>query len=297
VKNNFQKVKKVLIIILLANLLVAIVKIIMGSIIKSSSMTADGLHSLTDGSSNIVGLIGIKLASKPIDNEHPYGHNKFETLSGLFIAIMLFVVGGNVIKNAIYKFMNPVTLEITMYSLIALMLTLIINIFVSVTEFKKGKELKSQILVSDSIHTRSDIYVSIGVLVTLVCVKFGLPSMIDSIASLIVSVLILHAGYEIFKENSNVLVDKAAVDTKKIKDLVMSYSLVKDTYNIRSRGGQNSLFIDLHLLVEPKLSIEESHWLVHNIENEIKEKVNESAQVIAHLEPYHPDHIKERYKY
>jgi cation diffusion facilitator family transporter len=117
--------------------------------------------------------------------------------------------------------------------------------------------------------------------------------MIDSIASLVVSGFILHAGFEIFKENSNVLVDKAAVDTKEIKELVMSFSLVKDTHNIRSRGCQNSLFIDMHVMVEPNLSIEESHSLVHRIEETIKEKVNDKAQVIAHVEPYELNHCKD----
>lgn len=291
VKNNFQKVKQVLFTILIANILVAIIKISIGTLIKSSSMTADGLHSLTDGSSNIIGLVGIKLASKPIDHEHPYGHNKFETLSGLFISIMLFAVGANVILNAVQKSFHPVTLKISLQSLIALLVTLIINVIVSVLEYKKGKELRSSILISDSMHTRSDIYVSVGVLITLFCVKLGLPSVIDTIASFIVSVFILHAGYEVFKENSSVLVDTAAVDTKEIKDLVMSFRLVKDTHNIRSRGCQNNLFIDMHVMVEPDLSIEESHGLVHSIENAIKEKVNDSAQVIAHLEPYEPESI------
>ena len=275
--------------ILIANIFVAIIKISIGMIIKSSSITADGLHSLTDGTSNIIGLIGIKLASKPIDNEHPYGHNKFETLSGLFISVMLFVVGANVIIQAVEKFIDPVPISISIDSLIALILTLLINILVSVMEYKKGRELGSSILISDSMHTRSDIYVSIGVLITLFCVKLGLPSTIDAIASLVVSAFILHAGYEIFKDNSSVLVDKATVDTNEIKELVMSFSLVKDTHHIRSRGCPNKLYIDMHVMVEPDLSIEESHSLVHRIESTIKEKVNDSAQVIAHVEPYDPD--------
>jgi cation diffusion facilitator family transporter len=88
-ENNFKRVQKVLFIILLANIFIAVLKIITGSIIKSASLTADGFHSLSDASSNIVGLIGIHFASKPKDEDHPYGHNKFETLAGLFISVML----------------------------------------------------------------------------------------------------------------------------------------------------------------------------------------------------------------
>lgn len=284
--NIFRKVQQVLFIILIANLIVAALKIIIGMIIKSASMTADGFHSLSDGSSNIVGLIGIYLASKPKDKDHPYGHNKFETLSGLFISAMLFFVGGKVILSSLYRFQNPVIPNINTSSLIVLLFTLVINVFVSVTEYKKGKELNSSILVSDSMHTRSDIYVSIGVLITLIGVKLGLPPVIDPIASLVVSGFIIHAAYEIYKENSDILVDRSAVDTEEIRNLVMSFEKVKDTHNIRSRGSQNDLYIDMHLLVDPDLSVEKSHELVHDIEEAIKIKINKSSQIIAHLEPY-----------
>ena len=92
--NSYRKIKQVLWVILFANFVVAILKVTVGTLIKSASMTADGFHSLTDGSSNIVGLIGIRLASKPVDDDHPYGHGKFETLSSMFIAGMLIFVGG-----------------------------------------------------------------------------------------------------------------------------------------------------------------------------------------------------------
>lgn len=285
-KNTFKKVQQILLIILIANLFVAAAKIVIGNFIKSISMTADGLHSLSDGFSNIIGLIGIYLASKPKDDEHPYGHSKFETLSGLLISIMLFLVGIKVIFGAFYRFKYPVVPNITAESLIVLLITLGINIFVSVIEFKKGRSLNSQILISDSIHTRSDVYVSIGVLATLIGVKSGLPPVIDPIVSLVVSVFIIHGAYGIFKENSDVLVDKSSVDVIEIKNLVMSFDQVKGTHKIRSRGSQNDLYIDLHLLVEPCLSIEESHNLVHNIEKSIKIKINKNTQVIAHLEPY-----------
>ena len=155
-ENNFKGSKSSF-IILLANIFIAVLKIITGSIIKSASLTADGFHSLSDASSNIVGLIGIHFASKPKDEDHPYGHNKFETLAGLFISVMLFFAGGKVILGAIERFQNPIALEISIESLIVLIFTLIVNIVVSITEYRKGKELNSPILISDSMHTRSDI--------------------------------------------------------------------------------------------------------------------------------------------
>lgn len=285
--DNFDKVKKVLWIILFANLAVAILKIVVGNIIKSSSMTADGFHSLTDGSSNIVGLIGIRLASKPVDKEHPYGHKKFETLSGLFIGGMLFFIGGKIIISALSRLINPVSLEVTLESLVSLIVTLGINIFVSIYEYKQGRVLKSYILISDSLHTRSDIFVSIGVLFTLACVRLGVSSIIDPIASLVVSFFVLHAAYEIFKDAGGILVDRAIIDTEKIKEITLEFEDVKGVHNIRSRGSENDIYIDMHILTEPTMSVEESHFLTHSIERKLQKEISTNLQVAVHLEPFY----------
>jgi len=285
-KDNYKKVRQVLFIILLANFFVAALKIIIGSIVRSASMRADGFHSLSDGSSNIVGLIGIHFASKPEDEKHPYGHYKYETLAGLFISVMLLFAAGNIILDAIQRFKEPITPEVTVESLMVLIFTLIVNIVVYVTEYRKGKELNSQILISDSMHTRSDVYISLGVLATLIGVKIGIPPIIDPIASIVVAAFIIHTSYEIFKENSNILLDSAAVDSEAIRDIVMSFEDVKDAHKIRSRSSINYLNIDLHIVVDSKLDVEKAHKLVHDIEDAVKAKFNKSIQVIAHIEPY-----------
>ncbi|KKY00551.1 cation transporter [Paraclostridium benzoelyticum] len=287
ISDNYKKVKQVLWIILFANIGVAILKIVIGSIIKSASMTADGFHSISDGTSNIVGLIGISIASKPKDKEHPYGHKKFEVISGLFIGAMLLFIGGKIIFEGILKFQNPVEPTITIGSLFVLILTLIINIFVCTYEYRIGKELNSYILISDSIHTKSDIFVSIGVLLTLVGVRLGLPAIIDPIASLVVAGFILHASYEIFKSTIDVLVDKAIVDEEAIKEILKSFNEIKDVHNIRSRGSENDVHIDMHIMVEPNITVEKSHKLNHDIEESIRKNINKSAQVIIHIEPFY----------
>lgn len=286
--DNFKKVKMVLWLILFANFGVAALKIIIGRAINSVSMVADGFHSLTDGSSNIVGLIGIQLAARPKDEDHPYGHGKFETLAGLFIAGMLFFIGGKVALGALERFRNPVLPAISIESLLALLATLIVNILVCFYEYRKGKQLNSMILVSDSLHTRSDIFISLGVLVTLAGIKLGLPPVIDPLVSLVVSGFILHASYEIFRDNCNVLLDKAVVDSEKIKKIALSFDQVIDTHNIRSRGSENDLHIDMHIITAPDLSVEKSHALIHKIEDKLRKEINNNIQVIVHLEPYKP---------
>ncbi|MGG2467600.1 cation diffusion facilitator family transporter [Paraclostridium bifermentans] len=285
--DNYKKVKQVLWIILFANIGVAILKIAIGSIIKSASMTADGFHSISDGTSNIVGLIGVSIASKPKDKEHPYGHKKFEVISGLFIGAMLLFIGGKIIFEGILKFQNPVEPTITIGSLLVLILTLIINVFVCTYEYRIGKKLNSYILISDSLHTKSDIFVSIGVLLTLVGVRLGLPAIIDPIASLVVAGFILHASYEIFKSTIDVLVDKAIVDEEAIKDILKSFNEIKDVHNIRSRGSESDVHIDMHIMVEPNITVEKSHKLNHDIEASIRKNINKSAQVIIHIEPFY----------
>lgn len=281
---NYKKVKLVLWIILFANFAVAILKIVVGTLIRSASMTADGFHSLSDGASNIVGLVGISFASKPKDEGHPYGHKKFEMLSSMFIGGMLLVIAFNIFIDSLSRFKNPVTPNITTESLIALVITLFINIAVSYSENKIGKKLNSYILVSDSLHTRSDIFVSLGVLATLVGVKLGLPAIIDPIASVVVSGFIVYSSIEIFKSSTAVLVDQAIVNEKEIETVVLSIDKIKGIHNIRSRGSNDDIYIDMHVLVEKTLTAEECHNLSHEVEDEIKKVLNKNIEVFLHID-------------
>ena len=283
---NFRRVKIVLWIILFANLGVALLKIVTGYRIKSNSLTADGFHSLTDGSSNIVGLIGVHFASKPVDEDHPYEHYKFETLAGLFIAMMLFILGGRIIISAISNIIHPQIPQITKESMIALIVTLGINVFVAKYELNQGKKLNSSILVADSMHTKSDVFVSIGVLLTLIAIKLGAPPVIDTISSLIVSGFVLYAAYKIFYDTCGVLIDRAAIDSHRVKDIVMKFDEVKDVHEIRSRGREDDIYVDLHIMVEPNTNVQDSHILAHQIENRLCEEFNKGIHVSIHVEPF-----------
>ncbi|MCL6800821.1 cation diffusion facilitator family transporter [Clostridioides difficile] len=285
--DNYKKVKQVLWIILFANFAVALLKIIIGNQIKSYSMTADGFHSLSDGASNIVGLIGIFFASKPKDKNHPYGHKKFEIITSLFISGMLFVIAIKIILSAVLRIANPVVPAITIESLIALIITLFINIFVCMYEYRIGTKLNSYVLISDSLHTRSDIFVSLGVLVTLVGVKLGFLVIIESIVPIIISAFIIYSAYGIFRPSIGILVDRVAVDEDYIKEIVFEFNEVRDVHNIRSRGSKSSIYIDMHVMVDPFISVEQSHDLTHKIEKQIQEEINENAQVIVHIEPFY----------
>lgn len=285
-KLNFGEVKKVLWLIMGANFIVAGAKIILGIFINSSSVTADGFHSLTDASSNIIGLIGISLAAKPVDKGHPYGHRKYETLTGLFIVGMLVYLGIKIISKSFLKLNNPVTPQITLVNLLLMVLVLGINIFVSIYENNKGKSLNSTILVSDAMHTRSDIYVTIGVILSMIAIKLGAPPIVDPLVSLVVAGFIMYSAYEIFNAACGILVDHSALDMDKIEQIALKLEGVKGVHKIRSRGMIDEVYIDMHILADSDLNLEEAHNFVHQIENAFKNELDNGVEVIIHLEPY-----------
>lgn len=281
-----RKVKQILTVLFFINLAVSITKLLIGLSIKSSSLVADGFHSLTDASSNIIAFIGIHFASKPKDIDHPYGHQKFETLANLFIAVGLFFLSFQIIFSAIHKIFKPIPPEVRISSMIFLVSTLIINIVVSIYEYRKGKQYDSQLLISDSLHTRSDIYISTGVIISLGLIHLGAPIFIDSISSMIVSLFIIKAGFDIFKTTSDVLLDKAVVSSDEIKMLVEKIEQVQDVHKVRSRGTATELYIDMHVMVPEELSIRDAHEISHAIERLIAKHYQKDAHVTVHIEPH-----------
>jgi cation diffusion facilitator family transporter len=176
-----KRVLNVLIIILFVNFLVALVKLLIGYTTGSLSLQADGYHSFADGASNIVGIVGIAMSSRPSDRKHPYGHKKFEVLSCFIIGIMLAYLSIKVAISGVQSLLNPVSLSFSVYELAIVAATVVINIIVSATENMLGKKWNSQILVSDSIHTRSDIIITTGVMSGAVAIYFGLPRHVETV--------------------------------------------------------------------------------------------------------------------
>ena len=284
--DKYKKITKVLLWIFVANIVVAAVKLGFGFLLNINSLTADGFHALTDTFSNVIGIIGIKYASKPADKDHPYGYQKFETLAGLAIGFLLLRIIIKIVSNAINWFINPVDLEVSLITIIALGVTILINIFVATYEYRAGKKLKSDVLISDSIHTKSDIFISSGVLVTLILIKLGLPSIIDPILSLIIAVFILKSCYEIFMMTIEVLVDKMVVDPEEVSRILEEASdLILDIHKIRSRGKMDHIFIDLHIITRPDLTVREAHSLSHNLEERLEEVLGKKVDLVCHIEP------------
>ena len=263
--DRYRAIKKTLIIILIVNLSVALSKGIYGLTTNSLSLIADALHSLFDASSNIIGLIGIRLATKPADTEHPYGHWKYETVAAIVIAAMIFLTGIEIIESAIGRFLAPETTRVDVFSFIIVIGTIIINFFSTIYEERKGKELDSAVLMADALHTRSDIFVSASVLVSFIGILLGFP-IVDPIVALFVAAMIFHTGIEIAKESIEVLVDTSVIDPLEIQSIVNHIEGVVDSHKIRSRGQHNEISIDLHVTVDPEISVHDGHDIADKVE-------------------------------
>ncbi|HWI62227.1 MAG TPA: cation diffusion facilitator family transporter [Symbiobacteriaceae bacterium] len=281
---QMKRVRRILLAILGLNVAVALAKVIYGWISGSLSMTADGFHSLSDGASNLLGLVGVWLAGVPADENHPYGHKKFETFTTVGIAALLLFVGYEVIQGAIGRIGDPRIPDVSAASFIVMIITLAVNIGVFTYEYRVGRKLGSDFLVSDALHTRSDILVSLSVIGGLVGVKLGLP-WLDWVLSLVIAVLIGHSAWEIIKNSAQVLCDAAVLDPAVVVPLVQDIPGVEDCHMVRSRGRSDAVYVDLHLTVDPAMTVGQAHMLAHIAECRLKGKIPGVVDVLVHVEP------------
>lgn len=283
-KEYTSQVRQVLVFTLILNSVVALAKILYGYLTNSIAMTSDGFHSFFDGISNVVGLVGIWIASHPPDERHPYGHKKFETLFTIIIAVMIFATCFQILRKIYFSFTEDHKTVVTQTSFFIMLVTIGVNVFVMIYESRKGKQLRSEFLIVDAMHTKSDIYASVAVIVGLILTRTGYHHA-DIIVGIIITFFIARIGYRILKEASDVLVDTVCIDTNAIESIVNRISEVKGCGEIRTRGSLNAIYIDLHVLVDKNLSIVKAHDIADKVEDELKKEFPSIVDVLVHIEP------------
>ncbi|GAQ93955.1 cation diffusion facilitator family transporter [Thermodesulfovibrio aggregans] len=281
-----KQIRKVLLITLLLNLSVSSAKIIYGWLTNSVAIYSDGFHSLFDGISNIGGLIALSIASHPPDREHPYGHRKFETVFAIFIGVLMSLTALEIVRNVYESLITAKKPETDEKAFIVLVGTLIVNIFVSIYEKKKGKELKSEFLIADSAHTKVDIYITIGVIVSVVITTLTELTFVDPIAGLVVGIFVAKEAILIIKESANILADRTALDGEKIAKVVEACRDVEACKDIRTRGTAGQIFVDLKILVNPSISVSKAHDIAEKVEELIKREFPDVVDVVIHVEPF-----------
>ncbi len=279
-----QGIVRVLAVILLLNVAVAVAKLLYGWRTRAISIQADGVHSLLDASSNVIGLIGVWVASRPPDANHPYGHRKYETFAALGVALMMFLGCWEIAREAWQRFLHPEPPTITNAGFVVLGVTIAINLFVTWYERLEGQRLKSEMLVADAAHTGSDVLASVLVLASFVATRAGLWWADTAAAALVVG-LILRAGFEILQGTLSVLSDERRVHPDLVEQVALDEPGVLEVHNVRSRGPLDDIHVDLHVLVDPHMRIADAHAIGHRVEHRLRQKWPAFTDVVVHVEP------------
>jgi cation diffusion facilitator family transporter len=267
-----------------ANLTVAVAKIVFGYSTQSVAIISDGYHSLTDSFSNIIGLVGLRAARKPPDTDHPYGHRKYETLTAGGIFVTLILVVEEVVRTSLRNLRYGGAPTVTRESFIVMVATLVVNLGVVAYERRRGRQLSSELLLADAMHTRSDVFTSLGVIGSLIGVRLGYP-VLDPIGGLVIAVFIGLTGLEIARDTGRILSDRIAMDEGAIRDVVLGVPGVMGCHHIRTRGSTDHVFLDLHLWMRGDTRLDHAHYVSHVVKDTLMTKYPQIADAVIHIEP------------
>lgn len=276
------------------NAVLIVLKFIAGIVGKSSAMVADAVHSLSDFVSDVIVLVFVRIAGKPKDKGHDYGHGKFETLATAIIGILLIVAGiGLMINgiNAVVRSINGEALERpTMLALIVAIVSIVSKEWLYRYTIRTGKKIDSQAVIANAWHHRSDAVSSLGTLIGISGAMFLGEKwrILDPIAAIIVSILIIKSGYDIVKPCISELLEASLPESKEkeISDLVLSVPGIKFIHNLRTRRIGNGIAVDLHAKMDGNLSLSEAHEKATAAENAIRKAFGDNSIINIHMEPY-----------
>lgn len=284
VPERTDAIRRVLQGLLVANIAVVIIKFIVGWRIGSLAVFGDAIHSSVDALNNVLGLAVMRVAAKGPDDEHPYGHAKFESLGALLIVVFLSVTIFELLKGAVDRLTHPaqpLVVDAVQGGLLGF--TLLVNIWVSWYETRAGRRLKSEILLADAAHTKVDVYITSAVLVGLMMSRMG-HSWADSVLAIVVSVLIGRVGFQIFRRSMPALVDERALDGGDIQRVAEQVPGVMSAYAIRSRTAATMRFAELTIAVDGKENVTAAHKIADAVEDQLRRNLDVS-EVVVHVEP------------
>jgi cation diffusion facilitator family transporter len=270
--------------ILVANLIVVVIKFTVGIDTNSLAVFGDALQSSVDAASNIFGIFVVRVASKAPDEDHPYGHSKFETLGALLIALFLVLSIFELVRGAMARLMSGApSLNVSGTALGLLVFTLLVNVGVVWFETRAGRRLKSDLLLADALHTRTDVFITVGVLGGLALARAGL-AWADPALGLIVAVLVGRAGYQILRRAIPSLVDERAFDQTTIQQEAEGVDGVVSAYAIRSRLAGDRRFAELTIAVDGGADVASAHRIADQVEGRLKDSLH-LDEVTVHVEP------------
>ena len=277
-------VRRVFVGLLVANLAVVAAKSFVGLRAGSLAILGSALDSSVDALNNVLALIVVRVAAKEPDEDHPYGHGKFETLGALAIVGFLAITCFELIRGAVNELLqgaHPV--GVTDSQLAVLVLTLGVNVLIAWYENRRGRELKSELLVADAAHTRADVLITVAVLAGVLFARQGWW-WIDPVVAIAVALVIVLVAYRILVRTVPVLVDQRALPTGEIRQTAETVPGVKSAYGIRSRGPSDLRYAEVTIAVDPKADVAQAHAIADQVEERLKQNL-QLHEVTVHVEP------------
>lgn len=290
VELEFERVaKRVAFITILQNALLSVFKLIAGVVAHSNAMISDAIHSASDVFSTIIVLIGVKLASKESDKEHPYGHERLECVAAIVLAMVLFVTGIEIGKQAVKDIVagSYSTLQVPgTLALVAAIVSIVVKEIMYWYTRYNAKIIDSSALMADAWHHRSDALSSVGALIGIGGAMLGYPVM-DSIASLVIFVFIAKAAYDIFKDAVDKMVDHSCDEKTEdaLRKCVLAHSEVKDIDLLQTRIFGNKIYVDVEIQVDGTYMLQESHRIAEEVHESIEKNFPKVKHIMVHVNP------------
>ncbi len=290
-----KKIYRVTLVGSATNVILILLKFVAGFVGKSSAMVADAVHSLSDFLSDVIVLVFVRIAGKPKDNTHEYGHGKFETLATLLIGVLLILAGiglmVNGIETVIHSLGGKTLPRPTMLALSIAILSIVAKEWLYRYTRKNGERLNSQAVIANALHHRSDAISSLGTLIGIAGAMFlgDRWRILDPIAAIVVSLLIIKSGYDIVKPCISELLEASLPKDKErlITDIVTGIPGIEFIHNLRTRRIGNNVAIDLHAKMDGDLTLSQAHEKATAAEQALKKALGENTLINIHMEPIH----------
>lgn len=272
----------------ITNFLLSVIKIVIGYIFNSCSLIADGIHSCSDLTTDIIAVVGVALSNKPADMKHPYGHGRIEYLISLIIGIVILCLGFSIIGSSFNR-------EIVVPSIVVAIVTIftiIIKFLLSSFLINEGKKRRNNILISSGKESRTDVMSSVVVLISSIAIQFSnkisFLKYADIIAMIIVGIFIVKVGFSIIKENISILIGECETDDEILNNLekiVLNFESIKtiDKVNLLKYGSYYELTCEISL--DRNLSFIDAHNIVHDVEETIKKDNERIKYITIHANP------------
>ena len=268
-----------------SNLFLFVIKFVIGTIVHSVSIQADGVNNLTDAGSNIISILSFHLANKPADKDHPFGHERTETIASLFVGILILVLGFETAKESISKVIHPGSIDFRIASVIILLISIIVKFWMYAYNKKLSKTYDSSLLEATALDSISDVCGTTAVLVSTLLSPV-LHFNLDGYMGIVVSGIILYGAYGLLRDMINSLIGEAPDPelVHNIVDRIMAHPAIIGVHDMMLHNyGPNKIFASAHVEVDSSKDIFETHDHIDNIEREVKENMN--IDLVLHMDP------------